>query len=61
MRAITLALGLLIIIFHATAAGQNSGAPDQHGWVDVRSELSPENHFSFQVIAEGGSRTTEAL
>lgn len=91
MRAITLALGLLIIIFQATANGQNSGAPDQlpsqsiastfigahveplrqfhamrhleatnrrfnkHGWMDVRTELSPENHFSFEVIAEGGS------
>src|SRR5262245_43986743 len=91
MRAITLALGLLIIIFPATATSQNSGAPDQlpsrsvaarfigahveplrqfrarrhleatnrrfnkHGWVDVRTELSPENHFSFEVLAEGGS------
>src|SRR5262245_19248424 len=91
MRAITLALGLLIIIFPATATSQNSGAPDQlpsrsvaarfigahveplrqfrarrhleatnrrfnkHGWMDVRTELSPENHFSFEVLAEGGS------
>lgn len=91
MRAITLALGLLIIIFQAAANGQISGAPVQlpsssitskfigthveplrqfralrhleatnrrfnkHGWMDVRTELSPENHFSFEVIAEGGS------
>ena len=91
MRAITLALGLLIIIFQAAANGQISGASVQlppqsltskfistqveplrqfralrhleatnrrfnkHGWMDVRTELSPENHFSFEVLAEGGS------
>jgi len=28
---------------------------NKHGWMDVRTELSPENHFSFKVLAEGGS------
>jgi hypothetical protein len=91
MRAITLALGLLIIVVQATASGQISGAPvshphqsiaskfistpveplrqfralrhleatnkrfNKHGWMDVRTELSLENHFSFEVLAEGGS------
>jgi hypothetical protein len=91
MRAITLALGLLVIVIEATANGQVSGASVQlphqsiasafvsnqveplrqfralrhleatnkrfnkHGWMDVRAELSPEGHFSFEVLAEGGS------
>jgi hypothetical protein len=91
MRAITLVLGLLIIVIQATANGQISGASAQlprqsiastfvsrqvepltqfralrhleatnrrfnkHGWMDVRTELSPENHFSFEVLGEGGS------
>ena len=91
MRAITLALGLLVIVSQATANGQISGAfvelPRQsiastfisrqveplrqfralrhleatntrfnkHGWMDVRTEMSPEGHFSFEVLAEGGS------
>lgn len=90
MRAITLALGLLIIVIHATANGQISGASarlpqsiaaqfisnhveplrqfralrhleatntrfSKHGWMDVRTELSLEGHFSFEVLAEGGS------
>jgi len=91
MRAITLALGLLVTVIHATAHGQISGVSaglshhpvvskfisaeveplrqfralrhleatnkrfNKHGWMDVRTELSPKNHFSFEVLAEGGS------
>jgi hypothetical protein len=91
MRAITLVLGLLIIVIQTTANGQISGASaelprqsiastfvsrqvealtqfralrhleatnrrfNKHGWMDVRTELSPENHFSFEVLGEGGS------
>ena len=28
---------------------------NKHGWMDVRTELSRENHFSFEVLGEGGS------
>ena len=28
---------------------------NKHGWMDVRTELSPGNHFTFEVLAEGGS------
>lgn len=27
----------------------------KHGWMDVVTELSPENGFTFQIVAEGGS------
>ena len=91
MGAITLAIGLLIIVFNARANSQISGVSaelpresiaatfissqadplrqfralrhleatnrrfNKHGWMDVRTELSPKDHFSFEVLAEGGS------
>ena len=97
MRAITLALGLLIILLQATANSQISSASaesprqsiastfvsrqvepltqfralhhleatntrfNKHGWMDVRTQLSPENHFSFAVLVSRGVATRSAL
>jgi hypothetical protein len=59
MRAITLVLGLLIFVIQATAIGQISGASVE--LPERAHELSPENHFSFEVLGEGRASDAQCV